>query len=269
LVVGTVALLVVLLEGGVLWSWTSTPSIALGTLAVVCLVLFGVVEARAAEPVLPLWVFRHRVVGTATLLSFVVGVLLLALTTYIPLFAQGVLGASALAGGFALATLLVGWPIAATTGGWLYLRFGFRMTMALGAVVAVVGGLLLLPVDASSSVAYLAVPCLVIGLGFGWVASPAVVAAQASVRWAQRGVATGATVFARSLGSAVGVAAFGAVVNAAVRDRLGTQPSDLESLPPGILDPALQLVFAGAAVIALALVAGTLLMPRHVDEATD
>ncbi|MGL5929497.1 MAG: MDR family MFS transporter [Dermatophilaceae bacterium] len=269
LVVGTVALLVALLEGGVLWSWTSAPSIGLGALAAVCLVLFGVVEARSAEPVLPLWVFRHRVVGTATLLSFVVGVLLLALTTYIPLFAQGVLGASALAGGFALATLLVGWPIAATTGGWLYLRFGFRMTMTLGAVVAVAGGLLLLPVDASSPVAYLAVPCLVMGLGFGWVASPAVVAAQGSVEWARRGVATGATVFARSLGSAVGVAAFGAVVNAAVRDRLGTQPSDLDSLPPDILDPALQLVFAGAAVVAVALVAGALLMPRHVTEVVD
>ena len=99
---------------------------------------------------------------------------------------------------------------------------------------------------------HLAAPNFVMGLGFGYVASPAIVAAQSSVGWRQRGVATGATLFARSVGSAVGVAAFGALANAVVRDRLGSEPTDLESLPPGVLDPAIHAVFVASFAVARA-----------------
>ncbi len=171
--------------------------------SVLVLVAFVLVERRAAEPVLPLWVFRHRVVGAAMAVSLVVGVLLLGLTSYVPLFAQGVLGTGAIVAGFALAAMTIGWPIAAATSGRIYLRFGFRATMLLGSVIALAGAALLLTIDSSSSVLHLAAPNFVMGLGFGYVASPAIVAAQSSVGWAQRGVATGATLFARgSVGSA-------------------------------------------------------------------
>ena len=79
--------------------------------------------------------------------SLVVGVLLLGLTSYVPLFAQGVLGTGAIVAGFALAAMTIGWPIAAATSGRLYLRFGFRSTMLLGSVIALVGAALLLTVD--------------------------------------------------------------------------------------------------------------------------
>lgn len=269
LLVGTVALLTALLEGGVAWAWLSPVGVGLGVLSVVALGLFVAVERRAAEPVLPLWVFRHRVVGTAMLLSFVVGVLLLVLTTYVPLYAQGVLGTGAVVAGFALAAMTIGWPIAATTGGRLYLRLGFRTTMLVGSVVAVGGSLLLLTVGASSSVLLLAVPCFVMGLGFGWVASPAIVAAQAAVGWGERGVATSATIFARSVGGAVGVAAAGALANALVRARLGAEPADLESLPPGVLEPAISAVFTGTAAVAAVLLLAAFLMPQRVAEVRD
>ena len=258
-----------LLEGGILWEWSSPTSLALFAASAVLLVAFVLVERRASEPVLPLWVFRHRVVGAAMGTSLVVGVLLLGLTSYVPLFAQGVLGTGAIVAGFALAAMTIGWPIAAATSGRLYLRFGFRATMLFGAVVALVGAGLLLTVDASSSVLHLAAPNFVMGLGFGFVASPSVVAAQSAVGWDRRGVATGATLFARSVGSAVGVAAFGAIANAVVRDRLGSQPVDLESLPPGVLDPAIEAVFLASFVVALTLVVAAALMPRRVDEVPD
>ena len=148
MLVGTVALLVALLEGGVLWAWVSPVSIGLLVGSVLVLVAFVLVERRAAEPVLPLWVFRHRVVGAAMGTSLVVGVLLLGLTSYVPLFAQGVLGTGAIVAGFALAAMTIGWPIAATTSGRLYLRFGFRTTMLIGSVIALAGAALLLTVDA-------------------------------------------------------------------------------------------------------------------------
>jgi EmrB/QacA subfamily drug resistance transporter len=269
LLLGTVALLVALLEGGVVWPWSSPVSIGLLVASVVLLVAFVVVERRAAEPVLPLWVFRHRVVGAAMATSLVVGVLLLGLTSYVPLFAQGVLGTGAIVAGFALAAMTIGWPIAASTSGRLYLRLGFRTTMLIGSVIALAGAVLLLTVDASSSVAHLALANFVMGLGFGYVASPAIIAAQSSVGWQRRGVATGASLFARSVGSAVGVAAFGAVVNSVVRERLGSTPTHLESLPAGVLEPAIHAVFVASVGVAVTLVLAAALMPKRVDEVVE
>ena len=83
----------------------------------VLLVAFGYVERRAPEPMLPLWVFRKRVLVGANATALGIGVLLIGLTSYVPLYAQGVLGHSALVAGFAVAALTLGWPIAAAAVG--------------------------------------------------------------------------------------------------------------------------------------------------------
>ena len=116
---------------------------------------------------------------------------------------------------------------------------------------------------------HLAAPNFVMGLGFGYAASPSIVAAQSAVGWQRRGVATGATLFARSVGSAVGVAAFGAIANAVVRSGVEGEPTDLESLPPGVLEPAIHAVFVASFAVAVLLVVAAAFMPEHVDEVTD
>lgn len=269
LTLGTIALLVALLEGGVVWAWASPQSIGLLVAAAVLLGAFGVVEHRAAEPVLPLWVFRHRVVGAAMALLFFVGVLLFGLSSYVPLYSQGVLGTGAIVAGLALGALTIGWPIAAAAAGRIYLKFGFRLTVLLGSALAIVGASLLLVLDASSSPLHLALASFVVGLGFGWVASPAVIAAQASVGWEDRGVATSATMFARSIGSAIGVAVFGAIANSVVRGGLGHKPERLDTVPPAVLGPAVETVFHLSFAAAVALVLVAFLMPRDVQEIVD
>jgi hypothetical protein len=92
------------------------------------------------------------------------------------------------------------------------------------------------------------------------------VVAQSSVSWEHRGVATSTNMFARSLGSAVGVAVFGAIVNSRLAGTAGS--FDLEDLPARILAPAIHPVFVCSAVIALALLASGLLMPRRAGTAT-
>jgi EmrB/QacA subfamily drug resistance transporter len=261
---GGILLLLALLEGGVRWEWTSPVSIVLFAASAVLLVGFALVERRAAEPILPGWVFRQRVVVAAMAGSLVVGVLLMGLSSYVPLYAQSVLGHGAVASGFALAALTLGWPIAASNSGRLYLSVGFRATMLIGGVITFAGTSLLLLVGPDSSILLLALPCFVMGLGFGLVASPAVVAAQSAVAWEQRGVATGTTLFARSVGSAVGVAVFGAIANAAVASRLGRGVPDLEHLTPEVLDPAIHAVFLASAVVAFAMLVVGLLMPKRV-----
>jgi MFS family permease len=266
LAAGGVLLLLALLEGGVRWAWASGTSVSLFGVAALLLLAFVAVERRAAEPVLPVWVFRHRVLVSAMLSSLVVGVLMMGLSSYVPLFAQSVLGKGAVVAGFALAAMTLGWPIAASYAGRLYLTIGFRSTMLLGSAVGVAGALLLLTIDADSSILHLAAPCFVMGIGFGLVASPSVVAAQSSVTWQHRGVATGSTMFARSVGSAVGVAVFGAIANGVVASRLGRGVPDLEHLTPAVLEPAIHAVFVASAIAAVALVGAAALMVQRVTE---
>ncbi|ADB29236.1 major facilitator superfamily MFS_1 [Kribbella flavida DSM 17836] len=266
LAVGGSLLLLGLLEGGVIWAWDSVASVTILAVSVLLLTAFVLVERRAPEPVLPLWVLGHRVLNSANSSALLVGVLMVGLSTYVPLYAQGVLGTSALVAGFALAAMTLGWPIAASLAGRLYLRLGFRTTMLFGAVIVVIGSILLLTVSADSSVLSLALACFVIGLGLGFSASPGVVAAQSSVDWTSRGVVTGANMFARSVGSAVGVAVFGAVANAVVAARLGSNHGDLEHLSGDVLAAAIHDVYLGAAAAAVLLVAAVVFMPNRVAE---
>jgi EmrB/QacA subfamily drug resistance transporter len=266
LAVGGTLLLLGLLEGGQRWAWDSATSLVLFAVSAALLALFVVVERRAAEPMLPLWVLGDRTLNAANLASMVVGVLTLGLSSYVPLYAQGVLGHGAVVAGLALAAMTLGWPVAASNAGRFYLGIGFRWTLLMGAVFAVVGGLVLLTVGAGSTVGHLAGACFVIGIGFGFVASPAVVAAQSTVTWRSRGVVTGANMFARSVGSAVGVAIFGAVANAEVTRRIGHTASGLDHVPGSVLAPSLHTVFVVSAAITAALVLIALLMPDRVTE---
>jgi MFS family permease len=263
---GGASLLLALLEGGVQWAWDAPVSIVLFAASALLLGGFVAVERRASEPVLPLWVFRMRVLNVTNAGSLVVGVLLMGLSSYVPLFSQRVLGTGALVAGLALAAMTIGWPIAAATAGRLYLTIGFRATLSIGAVVALAGSLILLSVGARSSVYHLALACFVMGLGFGYVASPGVVAAQSAVSWSSRGVATGTNMFSRSVGSAVGVAVFGAVVNSYVSSRLGSSDPDISHVSAGILEPAIHDVFLATVLIALALLVVGFLMPARVTE---
>jgi len=167
---------------------------------------------------------------------------------------QDVLGASAIVSGFALATLTIGWPISAALAGRLYLTIGFRATGLIGVGLATTGALVLVVGDPAGSLWHVALGCLLIGFGMGWVAAPALVVAQSSVAWGDRGVATATNMFARSVGSAVCVAVFGALVNAVAGDR----PT------PAELATGVHRVFWGILALTVAMGLLELAMPRRV-----
>ena len=207
-------LLLAVLEGGRTWAWNSATSIALFASGAVLLVAFVLVERRAAEPIIPLWVFSRRLIVVTTLVSLGIGASLTGLTSYVPIFLQGAGGASPLVAGFALATLTIGWPIAASLSGRLYLRIGFRATMIIGMLLTQAGSAMLALFASTPSVLIVAAASFVIGLGMGFVATPSLIFAQSSVEWSERGVVTGFNLFARNVGSALGIAVFGALANA-------------------------------------------------------
>ena len=136
-------------------------------------------------------------------------------------------------------------------------------TIGLGSLITVLGALWLLTVDHDTTIWGLGLPCFVMGLGFGLSVSPGVAAVASAVSWEARGVATGANMFARSVGSAVGVAIFGAVANAVVASRLDGDVPALEQVPAAVIEPALHTVFVVSAAIAVLLLAVVPLMPRR------
>jgi EmrB/QacA subfamily drug resistance transporter len=216
-----------LLEGGVAWSWGSVTSYVVFTVGGLALVAFLLVERRAAEPVLPLWVFRRRVLVGGNLAAATIGVVLIGLTSYVPTYVQGVLGTGALVAGFAVAAMTVGWPLAASLSGRIYLRIGFRNTALIGSVIVVFGTVLVAMLGRTSPVLAVALACFVVGVGLGLCAAPTMVAVQSVVDWERRGVVTATNMFCRNLGSAVGVAVFGAVANATLAHRFAHPPADV------------------------------------------
>ncbi|MFJ1457965.1 MDR family MFS transporter [Nocardia sp. N2S4-5] len=251
---GAGALILGLLEGGHSWAWLSPIGIGVFAGGAALLALFVVVERNAADPILPLWVFTRRIVVTSSLASLLVGAVMLGLTSYVPTFAQGVLGVGALVAGLAVGALTLGWPITASQAGRLYLRIGFRGTALIGSVVAALGALSTLLLGADSGLWQVALSCFVVGAGLGLVATPTLIAAQTGAEWSERGVVTGANMFARSIGSAVGVAVFGALVNM----RVGAAGNP----EPALLSAGIHLVFAGVAAMAVVMVLAAAALPR-------
>jgi MFS family permease len=280
-----------LLEGGVAWPWASLPTLVIFVVAAALLVAFVAVERRAVEPVLPLWVVSRRVLAGGNLTSLIVGALMIGLSSYLPTYAQGVLGVGPVVAGFALAALTIGWPLSASQSGRLYLRIGFRDTALVGTVFVIAGAVLAALLTDHSSIWTAAAASFILGVGLGLSASPIVVAIQSVVGWDQRGVVTAATMFSRALGSAVGAAVFGAIANATLAHRFANPPAGLAGQLPtdadasGLLlsasadsSPAAEYVrrslfdathhvFVGLAVLAVLIAAAILLMPRRVTEA--
>jgi len=256
LTAGLTLVILAVLEGGQAWAWASPVGIAILAVGLALLVVFWFAERSAAAPVLPLWVFRRRLLVVSGAISAGVGAILLGLTSYVPTYVQEVIGTGPLVAGFALATLTLGWPVAASQSGRIYLRIGFRGCALIGTVIILAGAALLLLLGRNSNVYQVGAACLVIGLGMGLTASPTLIAAQSSVGWKDRGVVTANNLFLRSLGSSLGVAVFGALANAVIGARVD---------PAGLTTAVHRVFLTTVGIAALMLVAATMLPGGRVE----
>jgi len=211
LTIGLTAVILALLEGGNAWPWTSWQSLVSFGIGIAALLAFVPVERRAAEPVLDLAILARPLILTTTSISLGVGALLIGVTSFVPTYLENALGVVPLVSGAAVAALTLGWPLSASLAGRLYLRYGYRTTVLIGSMIAVAGTVGLAASGPHPSPWTVGVASFVTGFGLGWTAAPSLIAAQASVDWNERGVVTGLTIFARSAGSAIGVAIFGAI----------------------------------------------------------
>ncbi|MGN9756682.1 MFS transporter [Streptomyces sp. SD31] len=222
-------LLTALVQGGVAWPWLSGPSIALfGTgLALAAVVVW--VERRAAEPIIPGWVWRRRTIAAVNLALGALGLLMVAPTVFLPTYAQSVLGLAPVAAGFVLSVWTLSWPVSAAFSQHVYRRIGFRNTamLGIGSASLILLAFLFLPYPGEAWQPTLLM--LLLGAALGLFQLPLIVGVQSTVGWSERGTTTASVLFCRQTGQTVGAALFGAVANGVLASRLGGA-SDLDSV---------------------------------------
>ncbi|MGY1580225.1 MDR family MFS transporter [Streptomyces sp. MN13] len=220
--------------GGTTWSWASPQIVGLAVLGVVLAVVFVAVERRAAEPVLPLKLFRIRTFTLSAVISLVVGFAMFGAMTYLPTFLQVVRGVSPTMSGVHMLPMVLGLLLASTASGQIVSRTGrWKVFPIAGTGITTLGLLLLRQLDEHSSDAQISGFFFVFGLGLGLVMQVLVVIVQNAVSYEDLGVATSGATFFRSIGAAFGVAVFGTVFAGRLGDKLTAALRGAE-LPPGV-----------------------------------
>jgi len=195
------------------YGWSSLRVESLLAIAAVMLPVFLFVESRSPEPMIPLVLFRHPVISICSICVFLLGVGMFGVIIYLPLFMQGVLGVSATRSGNLLTPLMMGAVFGSFASGQAVSRTGrYKAVAVAGAVLIAAGMVLFARMDANTARSYVALGMIVSGLGMGLVQPVYTVAVQNVAPRQQMGAATSSTIFFRSIGSTVGVAAFGTIM---------------------------------------------------------
>jgi Major Facilitator Superfamily len=219
--------------GGTTWAWGSPQIVALLVVGVVLLVAFAFVERRAAEPILPLDLFRNRTFSVTSAVGFVVGFALFGGITYLPLYLQIVKAHSPTESGLLLTPMMAGVLVTSIGSGQLISRLGrYKPFPIVGTALMTVAMYLLSGLSVEMPVWQTAVYMLLLGFGLGMTMQVLVLAAQNAVPYEQLGVATSGSTLFRQVGGSIGVALFGAIFANQLAANL------VEALPPGTEIPA-------------------------------
>ncbi|GAA2888923.1 MFS transporter [Actinoplanes cyaneus] len=227
------------------FAWISGTSAAFVAGGLVLLALAVWVESRAAEPIIPLGIFRHRTVSLTVIASVLVGVAMFGGTVFLSQYFQISLGKSPTVAGLMSLPMIFGLLVSSTVAGQLITKFGrWKIFLVAGAVVMTGGMLLLSTIGADTSVPLISVYMAVLGIGVGMLMQNLVLAAQNDVPATELGATTSALTFFRSMGGSIGVSALGAVLAAKVTslatEKFGAAAGsggsakvpDLATLPP-------------------------------------
>jgi EmrB/QacA subfamily drug resistance transporter len=256
--------------GGTTYAWGSAPIVIMAVLGVVLLGLFVLAESRAAEPMLPLELFRNRTFAVTSGIGFIIGLALFGSVTYLPLFLQIVRGKSPTNSGLQLTPMMGGLLITSIASGQLITRFGrYRVYPIVGTAVMTAGMVLLTRLNVHSTSLDTSLYMVVLGLGLGLVMQVLVIAVQNAVDYKHIGVATSGSILFRQVGGSVGIAIFGAIFSNRLHANLvkalpgvrvpgSPTPTIVKGLPPAVHDryigafsAALHPVFVVAAATAL------------------
>jgi MFS family permease len=242
-------------------------------------------EQRTPEPIISIELWARRLVATSNIATLLAGTIMIALMTVLPIYVQGAMGRPPVVAGSTLSALVIGWPLAVMLSGRLYRAFGVRRTLRMGSTLFPFGASVLLLLTPQSPPLLVGISTFLIGFGMGLLSITTVALVQDSVEWSMRGSATASLLFARSLGTTIGAAAVGALLNigithygsgtlaASVR-KLLNQPDGLAQLSNyttsrSLFDEALRWTFSGVVMISLLTFIAVWLIPvsrRPIDK---
>jgi EmrB/QacA subfamily drug resistance transporter len=270
LAVALTALILVTSLGGVTISWFSPAAIALTLLTIAATLGFLWTEKVAAEPILPLRLFKNTIFVVSCSVGFIVGFALFGSVTYMPMYLQVVKGVDPSTAGLQLTPMMGGMLITSIASGQIISRVGrYRLFPIAGTAIMTLGMAMLGTLGMETHTWTASGYMLILGLGLGMVMQVLVLAVQNAVDYADLGVGTSGTTLFRSIGGSVGVSVFGAIFAASLAAHLAgalppgarlpaaTDPAAIQALPDTVrtvylsaFTEALHPVFVSAAVIA-------------------
>jgi MFS family permease len=233
--------------GGTTYAWSAPGMLAALAVGIALLGIFPLVESRAAEPILPLELFRNATFRTTSAIGFVVGFALFGSVTFVPLYLQVVKGHSATGSGLLMTPMMIGLLATGVASGLLISRDGrYRQFPIMGTAVATLALFLLSRLGESTPTWVAAAYLAILGMGLGMVMQVLVLAAQNAVDHRLLGVATSGASLARQIGGSIGVSVFGAIFTNRLGHEMGhrlphgmhvpahTSPALLQQLPAAI-----------------------------------
>lgn len=233
----TVCLLLGLTWGGSTYPWDDPHTIIILSSAGALFVAFIIVEIFAKEPILPLKLFRNQIFASGALLALLVGAALFASAIYLPTFVQGVMQEPATNSGLVTTPLVLTMAIGGTLVGLLIARIGrYQVLSIIGAVIMVGGMYLLSQMGVNTTNFQVTLYMIVLGLGMGMLQPVLTLAVQNAIPRNQLGVGTSAVTYLRSLGSTLGTAVLGTVINNTMSSQIANNlPAGAAALPPKLL----------------------------------
>jgi len=219
----------------------ATLAMVLAIVAVVLIACLIAHELHTPEPMMPLRLYRLRVIAIANSGNFAIGTLSIGITAFLPTYVQGAMGLPAVLAGSTLGITAASWTTGSLIASRIVHRVTYRAMVTFGSMLLITGSLFLVTLEPDRSIWWALAGGTILGLGFGFVNLVFVVTTQAAVAWQQRGAATASNQFMRQLGSSIGTAAFAAVFNLGLYRRLPNagdvvtrmmDPRTRGSLPP-------------------------------------
>lgn len=207
------ALMIVFIQAGTVWSWSSAPVLLLLGVFFVGAFWFVIQERNAAEPIMPLEIWTDSLIVVSNLATLTTGVVLIGVSSFLPTYIQGVLEKSPIIAGFALTFMSMGWIIGATVAGKVMFKQGYRRIALRGGIWILTGSIFFITLSPERGWLWAGVGSLLIGLGMGLARTVFIVGIQNSVKWEMRGVATASNMFMNILGNAMGAAVLGGILN--------------------------------------------------------
>jgi EmrB/QacA subfamily drug resistance transporter len=233
LALGTTALLLGLVWGGKQYAWGSPQVLGALVTSLLLLAVFGLIERRVREPILPFDLLRNQTVASSVACMFLVGAAMFGTISFVPLFVQGVIGTSATSSGVVLTPLLLGAVTTSFLAGQIVSRTGrYRPNTLIGPIVLGIGELLLWRLDVNSTNAEAARNMVIAGIGLGMMMQIFVLSIQNSVARSAMGSATALSQFSRSIGATLGVTLMGVIVNQRLPSGASLDNATIHRLPP-------------------------------------